>query len=214
VYLDAYYIATNLVTVGQYRAYCYKTKGHVMPYEPGQAHDADPIMSLTWDEAQSYADWAGGGARLPTEAEWEKAARGTDGSIYPWGKTFVPRHLFGTGEIAPVGSFPEWASPYGVQDMVGSVYQWCADWYDPDYYKTAQKSNPTGPSTGSSKVRRGCWSQAVGADSANATVRSYGAPDLRLGCDHCGIRLAWSYTVLRNTAALHGVVLNPAASRR
>jgi formylglycine-generating enzyme required for sulfatase activity len=188
VYLEAYYISKNLVTVGQYRDYCKITRVHVMPYDPGSEHNNDPMILVTWNEAQQYAEWAG--ARLPTEAEWEKAARGTDGRIYPWGNRFDKRKCaIGAGAMAVVGSYPEGASPYGVLDMVGNTYQWCADLYDRDYYKSAPKSNPTGPSIGSSRARRGCSWQDGSPDSAGAPHRSAGAPYDR--DERCGIRLVW-----------------------
>ncbi len=160
VTLSSYYIYKNLVTVAQYKQFCSAT-GHNMAKEPSWGWKEDhPIVNVSWEDAQSYCKWAG--VRLPTEAEWEKAARGTDGRKYPWGNTFVTSKLqcstskFGDAKsTAPVGSFPEGASPYGALDMAGNVWQWCSDYYDTDFTKKANLANPTGPGFGTVRVLRG-----------------------------------------------------------
>jgi formylglycine-generating enzyme required for sulfatase activity len=158
VYLDGYWIDRNLVTVAQYRKFCQAT-GREMPPAPSWGWKEDhPIVNVTWDDAAAYAAWAG--KRLPTEAEWEKAARGTDGRQYPWGNEWDPsmcansvgHSLSGT---QPVGSYLLGASPYGALDMAGNVYEWCADWYDEKYYQSAPARNPTGPASGTLRVLRG-----------------------------------------------------------
>ena len=155
VYLDALWIYKHEVTNKQYRL-CISAgecEGDLDDYPA----DDYPTVAINWFEADAFCQWAGG--RLPTEAEWEKAARGTDGRRYPWGEdspTCSPaQYGHCLGGTVPVGSFPKDASPYGALDMAGNVWEWVADWYDPDYYVSSPGSNPTGPSTGINRVVRG-----------------------------------------------------------
>jgi formylglycine-generating enzyme required for sulfatase activity len=160
VYVDGYWVYKNLVTVAQYRRFCTAT-GRQMPEVPSWGwQDTHPVVNVSWEDAKAYCEWAG--TSLPTEAQWEKAARGVDGRMYPWGNEFSTSHLWSSKKeggdaksTAPVGSFPSGASPYGALDMAGNVWQWCADWYDEKYYANAPKRNPTGPNTGQSRVLRG-----------------------------------------------------------
>lgn len=134
-----------------------------------------PVVNVSWSDAKAYCEWAG--RRLPTEAEWEKAARGTNGQIFPWGNEQPAGNLLNTSDIsfnvdydsdktindgykysAPVGSYPNGISPYGAFDMAGNVAEWVADWFEISYYSQNVNINPQGPISGSSRgVRGGSW---------------------------------------------------------
>lgn len=163
VNLPAFYMDRTEVSIGQYKecvksGACRKAKEYA-----GFDKDDQPAAGVSWDDAAAYCQWAG--KRLPTEAEWEKAARGTDGRVYPWGNNTCgcdcaiqeERQVYGCGRDAtwPVGSATKGASPYGALDMSGNVWEWVADWYADDYYKSSPRENPQGPEAGDLKVRRG-----------------------------------------------------------
>jgi len=175
VQLDAYYIDKYEVTHGRYAEFV-KATGHRIPENPKNSkrtlwsdHLSDalaerPVINVDWHDADAYCRWAG--KRLPTEAEWEKAARGTDDRRFPWGNV-EPTHKHlnfnqqwqGEKTLMPVGSYEAGKSPFGAYDMAGNVWEWVADWYDPLYYEKSPPTNPKGPEAGTYKVLRSSgWS--------------------------------------------------------
>ena len=196
VELDAFYIGKFEMTNGEWKKFrddpgydnaAFWPNGHVVPKDQvpywtqannhgGGTPNSDPypVLGVNWDSAVAYTNWlsakTGKRYRLPTEAEWEKAARGTDQRRYPWGNTinrslanFVGAQTFDTGR--PVGFYDgslrdalqtqSNASPYGAFDMAGNVMEWCLDWYSRDYYAASPRRNPRGPATGAYRVLRG-----------------------------------------------------------
>jgi formylglycine-generating enzyme required for sulfatase activity len=181
VLLDAYWIDRTEVTNAQYRM-CVEAGACSEPanWEGGRFNNPEqPVVNVSWHDAQDYAVWLGG--RLPTEAEWEKAAswdpEREEKRAYPWGQTFDapsegPRLNYcdakceyedrkdlsvddGYSMTAPVGSYPAGASPYGALDMAGNVSEWVNDWYDREYYAASPERNPQGPGLGEQRVLRG-----------------------------------------------------------
>jgi iron(II)-dependent oxidoreductase len=160
VYLDAYWIDKTEVTNAQFARFVretgYKAEGGWQEEDGKEQH---PAVKVSWNDAVAYAQWAG--KRLPTEAEWEKAARGEEGRVWPWGNVWEETRCNfrgradGYGGTAPVGSFPQGASPYGCLNMAGNVWEWCADWYEADYYGNSPERNPAGPPSGEKRVLRG-----------------------------------------------------------
>ena len=137
VYLGAYYMDIYEVTNMQYKEFVDATGSrppvHWGGGEISAGRENDPVTHVNWYDAGRYCLWKG--KRLPTEAEWEKGARGTDGRDYPWGNDFDPMKAntgdTGIGDLAPVGRFEAGKSPYGIHDMSGNVWEWTADWYKP-----------------------------------------------------------------------------------
>jgi formylglycine-generating enzyme required for sulfatase activity len=164
VYVSAFFIDKYQVAVAQYARFLEATHQDSPPewtIMNKQTNRSRPVANVDWAEADAYCKWAG--KRLPTEAEWEKAARGTDARIYPWGNEPPTRFHANAGKdvwsnhsaLLPVGTLEGGKSPYGVYDMAGNVWEWVSDWYDQDYYRTSPSQNPSGPRRGDSKVIRG-----------------------------------------------------------
>lgn len=157
IYLDAFYMDVHEVTNAQYRKFMEAT-GHEAPAlwnDPDFNASDQPVVAVRWDDAVAYCQWAG--KRLPTEAEWEKAARGgLVGMNYPWG-TDNPQDKanFGNKWGRPISVKSFRPNGYGLYDMAGNVWEWCADWYDRNYYAQSPNSNPAGPDSGTTRVIRG-----------------------------------------------------------
>ena len=199
VSLSAFYIDRAPVTNAQYAAFIAATvhpapkywthtphMGVEDPFPVGAKHGTHPVVGVSYTDAVAYCEWTG--KRLPTEAEWEKAARG--GRVnqnYPWGNESSRNHANTVGVwgkdrwlwTSPIGSFPP--NGYGLHDMAGNVFEWCADWYAADYYAHGQRENPQGPDIGHTRVLRGgSWSNNVfGIYQMRCAYRFHARPESR-----------------------------------
>jgi formylglycine-generating enzyme required for sulfatase activity len=193
VYLDAFWIDQTEITYTMYAR-----------FDPSK-YSSQPVQNVTWQQAQAYCAWAG--SRLPSEAEWEKAARGTDERTYPWGDQPPAADLVnfadlrtrlswadvsvddGYSEVAPVGEYPAGASPYGALDMAGNAAEWVNDWYAENYYAFSPQANPPGPEDGMFRVLRG-GSYYTTAAGVRTTERSWYLDET--STDYIGFRCARS----------------------
>ncbi|HSL44989.1 MAG TPA: SUMF1/EgtB/PvdO family nonheme iron enzyme [Anaerolineales bacterium] len=127
-------------------------------WQAASGYENHPMIEIKWLGAAAYCEWRGDGTRLPSEAEWEKAARGTTDNLYAWGNEIdcsLANYDICMGSTVAVGSYPSNASPFGALDMTGNVVEWVADWYGEDYYQNSPSSNPPGPDSGEQRVLRG-----------------------------------------------------------
>jgi formylglycine-generating enzyme len=203
--LDAFSIDRHEVTNHYYQQFVLAT-GHRKPGLPARYAKSggkvkgtnQPVVYVSWDDATEYCRWKG--KRLPTEAEWEKAMRGSDGRLWPWGNKEQAnganwaRVQDGHEVSAPVGSFEADKSPYGVMDGAGNVIEWVGDWYDETYFKSSSEQNPPSPEYGTYRVLRGGGYTTTGGD-IRITSRSKMMPDFR--DETIGFRCAVSKTGMR-----------------
>ncbi|TLY17828.1 MAG: formylglycine-generating enzyme family protein [Nitrospirae bacterium] len=189
VYLDSFMMDRSEVTNYQYQQFIQAT-GHRRAAPPARyarnlrrmSGVNQPVVYVSWEDADAYCRWKG--KRLPAEAEWEKAMRGTDGRLFPWGNDQDPLasnqglSKDGFEVTAPVGTFLKDVSPYGVADGAGNVLEWVADWYAEDAYRITSLRNPKGPEFGTFKVLRGGGYTSHGSD-IRITSRSKMVPDFR-----------------------------------
>ncbi|MGE4002183.1 MAG: formylglycine-generating enzyme family protein [Planctomycetaceae bacterium] len=194
VRVSAFWMGRTEVTNAQYRVFREATGRALSEHASKDLYnqDAQPAIGVNWEEADAYCRWAGG--RLPTEAEWEFAARGIDGRTYPWGddEPEPARAVYGLifgrgGKAAPVGTTPGDVSPFGILDMAGNVLEWCSDWFAPYPADGAEPLvDPTGPAQGTQRIMRGgCWTYQ--AQALRATQRWRTPPQLQT--PHGGFRL-------------------------
>lgn len=164
VTLDEYWIGKCAVSVAQYTVFTDAT-ARQPPFD-FPAKNRYPVVNVSWFDASIFGQWlsqaSGKTLRLPTEAEWEKAARGADGQLYPWGDEFDAKRLNsaegGRGGTTPIDAYAAGVSPFGALDLVGNVWEWTADWYEPNYYSVSPAESPAGPETGHYKaLRGGAW---------------------------------------------------------
>ena len=197
LFVDAFYMDQFETTTARYAKYLESTGSDKVPdfwdERTGKGVDEMPVVGVSWNEANAYCRWAG--KRLPTETEWEKAARGTDERVYPWGAaTPTPEHAnylnsspaTYEGALSPVGEHPAGRSPYGVDDLSGNASEWVADWFS-ESFTADDIYNPRGPSAGDKKTIRG-GGRYDPVSRLGATGRWFASPDTR--ADDIGFRCA------------------------
>ncbi len=194
VYLDNFYIDKYEVSNARYNEFVQAT-GNKPPTLWGDENfnqPKQPVVGVSWQDAGNYCKWAG--KRLPSEAEWEKTARGTNGHLYPWGDEFVygQANIIVPGDgyryTAPVGSYPDSVGPYGALDMAGNAAEWCADWYASDYYANSPDAEPQGLTSGEYRIVRGGSWNSPGYD-VRSTSRWRYYPDTPRS--YIGFRCVW-----------------------
>ena len=184
VQVDAFYIGVYCVTNAQYARFVKETRRlESGKWELESVKEDHPVVNVSWDDAEAYAKWAG--CLLPTEAQWEKAARGPKGLIYPWGDEWEAGKCRnsgnnGSGETCAVWEYPVGTSGYGTCQQSGNVREWCRDWYM-KYETGGVQQNPEGPATGSYRVYRGSSWFFVGASYFRGAFRDWRAPAYRYG---------------------------------
>ncbi|MDA1329664.1 MAG: formylglycine-generating enzyme family protein [Chloroflexi bacterium] len=179
VYLNAFWIDRTEISNAHYAA-CVNAgvcAPIISPRPDMDVHPYYPVQGIAWPEAVAYCEWVG--RRLPTEAEWEKAARGPGRATYPWGDQPPNQNLANfdakVGDVVPVDSLQAGASPYAALNMAGNVWEWVADWYDESYYAQSPTENPTGPETGTLRgIRGGAWN--TGPEAIPAANRFWAFP--------------------------------------
>lgn len=195
VHLDGYWIGKHEVTFDQYDQFC-EEQGVVKPDDEGWGRARRPVINVSWLDAIAYCRWLskkiGLNFKLPTESQWEKAARGTDGRMYPWGNSLPSGDKANfrdsnTKLTTPVGSYPEGSSPYGVLDMAGNVSEWCLDWHSSSYSSSSSNNNSGGPKRGTYRVLRGGSWYGV-SRCLRTTFRTAAKPTSRYF--HIGFRLS------------------------
>jgi formylglycine-generating enzyme required for sulfatase activity len=195
VYLNDFYIDKYEVTNALYKdcvtaGVCAQPQ-NVRNYDNSQ-YANHPVVYVDWNMAKAYCEWRG--AQLPTEAQWEKAARGTDGRTYPWGEGIEcnkANYLGCVDDTKTVGSYENGQSPYGLYDMAGNVWEWTADWYSDTYYQSSPAENPPGPDSGQYRVLRG------GALNQDAYLLRDSA---RLGVNPANVFLGFGIRCARNVS--------------
>ncbi len=170
VWVDTFKLSIYPVTRREYTDFIKET-GHEIPRDwtvPAFSNPELPVVGVSWDDAQDYCDWRSTGertVRLPTEAEWERAARGTQEMWrYPWGNS-IPKWIPKDGQGPLEGPWPVWlgeSNEFGIYGIATNIHEWCNDWHSRDFYRTSQNRNPTGPVEGARRVSRGgAWRHAL-----------------------------------------------------